>query len=81
MDTLPLSFFDKQTYGEVLSRGTNDIDRISGSLQTIVSNVINSMFLFIGTLVMMLITSWQLTLVALGILPISVFITIFIAKN
>ena len=81
MDTLPLSFFDKQTYGEILSRGTNDIDRISGSLQTIVSNVINSVFLFLGTLVMMLITSWQLTLVALGILPISVFITIFIAKN
>ena len=81
LDELPLAFFDRQTYGEILSRGTNDIDRISGSLQTIVSSVVNSVFLFVGTLVMMLITSWQLTLVALSILPISLFITIFIAKN
>lgn len=81
LDELPLAFFDRQTYGEILSRGTNDIDRISGSLQTIVSSVINSTFLFVGTLVMMFITSWQLTFVALSILPLSVFITIFIAKN
>lgn len=81
LDRLPLAFFDGQTYGEILSKGTNDVDSISRSLQSILSSVIGSLFLFVGTLVMMFITSWQLTLVALGILPLSLFITIFIAKN
>ncbi len=81
LDRLPLAFFDKQTYGEILSRGTNDVDSISRSLQNILASIIGSFFLFFGTLVMMFITSWQLTLVALGILPFSLFITIFIAKN
>ena len=81
MDRLPLAFFDRQTYGEILSKGTNDVDSVSRSLQGILSSVLSSLFLFIGTLVMMFITSWELTLVALAILPFSLFITIFIAKN
>jgi len=81
MERLPLAFFDKQTYGEILSKGTNDVDSVSRSLQNILSSVLSSVFMFVGTLVMMFITSWQLTLVALGILPLSLFITIFIAKN
>ncbi|MFZ9139046.1 MAG: ABC transporter ATP-binding protein [Bacilli bacterium] len=81
MDRLPLSFFDRQTYGEILSKGTNDVDSVSRSLQGILSSVLSSLFMFVGTLVMMFITSWQLTLVALAILPISLFVTIFIAKN
>ena len=81
MDRLPLAFFDRQTYGEILSKGTNDVDSVSRSLQGILGSVLSSLFLFIGTLVMMFITSWELTLVALAILPLSLFITIFIAKN
>jgi ATP-binding cassette, subfamily B, multidrug efflux pump len=81
MERLPLAFFDKQTYGEILSKGTNDVDSVSRSLQNILSSVLSSLFMFVGTLAMMFITSWQLTLVALGILPLSLFITIFIAKN
>jgi ATP-binding cassette subfamily B protein len=81
MDRLPLAFFDRQTYGEILSKGTNDVDSVSRSLQGILGSVLSSLFLFIGTLVMMFITSWALTLVALAILPFSLFITIFIAKN
>ena len=81
MDRLPLAFFDRQTYGEILSKGTNDVDSVSRSLQGILGSVLSSLFLFVGTLVMMFITSWELTLVALAILPFSLFITIFIAKN
>ncbi|MGA0097725.1 MAG: ABC transporter ATP-binding protein, partial [Bacilli bacterium] len=81
MDRLPLSFFDRQTYGEILSKGTNDVDSVSRSLQGILSSVLSSLFMFVGTLVMMFITSWQLTLVALAILPLSLSVTIFIAKN
>jgi len=81
MDRLPLAFFDRQTYGEILSKGTNDVDSVSRSLQGILSSVLSSLFMFVGTLIMMFVTSWQLTLVALAILPISLFVTIFIAKN
>ena len=81
MDRLPLAFFDRQTYGEILSKGTNDVDSVSRSLQGILGSVLSSVFMFVGTLVMMFITSWELTLVALAILPLSLFITIFIAKN
>lgn len=81
MDRLPLAFFDRQTYGEILSKGTNDVDSVSRSLQGILGSVLSSLFLFFGTLTMMFITSWELTLVALAILPFSLFVTIFIAKN
>ena len=81
IDRLPLSFFDGQTYGEILSKGTNDIDAIARSLQSILTGVLSSAFLFLGSLSLMFYVSWELTLVALGILPISLFITILIAKN
>jgi ATP-binding cassette subfamily B protein len=81
IDRLPLSFFDGQTYGEILSKGTNDIDAIARSLQSILTGVFSSAFLFIGSLSLMFYVSWELTLVALGILPISLFITILIGKN
>jgi ATP-binding cassette, subfamily B, multidrug efflux pump len=81
MDRLPLAFFDRQTYGEILSKGTNDVDSVSRSLQSILASVLSSVFMFVGTLVMMFVTSWQLTFVALAILPLSLFVTIFIAKN
>lgn len=81
VDRLPLSFFDSQTYGEILSKGTNDIDAIARSLQSILTGVLSSAFLFIGSLSLMFYISWELTLVALGILPISLIITILIGKN
>ena len=43
MDRLPLSFFDRQTYGEILSKGTNDVDSVSRSLQGILSSVLSSL--------------------------------------
>ncbi len=81
IDRLPLSFFDGQTYGEILSKGTNDIDAIARSLQSILTGVLSSAFLFIGSLSLMFYVSWELTLVALAVLPISLFITILIGKN
>lgn len=81
MDRLPLAFFDGQTYGEILSKGTNDIDAVSRSLQSILTGVMSSLFLFIGSLTAMFYISWRLTLVALMILPLSLVITYIIGKN
>nr|WP_229698269.1 ABC transporter ATP-binding protein [Wenjunlia tyrosinilytica] len=72
---LPLSYFDRQPRGEVLSRATNDIDNIVQTLQQTVSSVTNSLLLIVGVLAMMFWISPLLALVALVIVPISVFLT------
>lgn len=79
---MPLSFYDKTTHGEVLSRITNDIDTISQSLNQSLTQIITSVTSVLGGLIMMLTISWQLTLVALCTLPLSMlFITQIIGKS
>lgn len=78
---LPLSYFDKTPRGELLSRVTNDIDNISQSLQQTMSQIVTSLLMVIGVLTMMLITSPLLTLIALVTIPLSIFITVVIAKR
>lgn len=68
---LPMSYFDHTTHGEVLSRVTNDVDTLGMSLNQSMSQVVSSITTLIGVLVMMLSISWQMTLVALCILPLS----------
>ena len=78
---LPLKYFDKQTYGEVLSRATNDVDTISNSLQQSLSQIISSMGTFIMIITMMLIISPALTLVAALTLPFSFFLSAIVVKK
>jgi ATP-binding cassette subfamily B protein len=78
---LPLSYFDKTSRGELLSRVTNDIDNISQSLQQTLSQIVTSLLMVIGVLTMMLLTSPLLTLIALVTIPLSIFITVVIAKR
>jgi ATP-binding cassette, subfamily B, multidrug efflux pump len=81
LNRLPLSFFDKQTYGEILSRGTNDVDTISRSMQQIITQTVSGFALLIGVLIAMFVTDWRLALVVLATLPLSVFLTVFIAMK
>ncbi len=78
---LPLSYFDKTSHGEVLSRITNDVDTVSQSLNQSLSQIITSVTTVIGVLVMMLTISWQMTLVALVILPLSFLVIRFIVSR
>lgn len=80
LDRLPLSYFDKHPYGEILSHGTNDVDAITQSLNQIVYQTLHSLFLFVGVLVAMFIISWQLALVTLATLPLSLLITFTITR-
>ena len=80
LDRVPLSYFDKHAYGEILSRGTNDVDAITQSLNQIIYQTLHSIFLFVGVLIAMFIISWQLALVTLATLPMSLLITVFITK-
>ena len=68
---MPLKYFDTKTHGEALSLVTNDIDTISNTLAQNLSQIVTSVTMIIGILVMMLTISWLMTLVAIVILPIS----------
>ena len=71
INRLPLSYFDKQTYGEVLSRVTNDVDTISQTLNQSLSQIVSSTVMVLGILAMMFSISWQMSLVALLVLPVA----------
>ncbi len=81
INRLPLSYFDKQTYGEVLSRVTNDVDTISQTLNQSLSQVVSSTVMVLGILAMMFSISWQMSLVALLVLPVAGGAVTLIAKS
>ncbi len=78
---LPLKYFDSTTHGEVLSRITNDVDTISNTLNQSLTQMISSVTAVIGITVMMFTISWQLTLVAVCVLPITMVFVGFIVKK
>jgi ATP-binding cassette subfamily B protein len=80
--TLPLRYFDSRTHGEVLSRVTNDVDTVSQTLNQSLTQIVTSVTTIVGILIMMLTISWQMTLVALLVLPVSFsFISVIIKKS
>ena len=81
VNALPLSYFDKQPRGELLSRVTNDIDNISQSLQQTMSQLLTSLLTVVFVVIMMFSISWQLALVALVTVPITMFVTGAVMKR
>ncbi len=81
INRLPLSYFDKQTHGEVLSRITNDVDTVSQTLNQSIQQIFTSVITVIGVLYMMLRISWQLTIMALVVVPLSGIAAAFVVKN
>jgi ATP-binding cassette subfamily B protein len=71
INRLPLRYFDTRTYGEVLSRITNDVDTVSQTLNQSLTQIVSAITSIVGILIMMLWISWQMTLVALLIVPLS----------
>ncbi|MEU7066190.1 ABC transporter ATP-binding protein [Streptomyces sp. NPDC046161] len=81
LSRLPLSYFDQQKRGEVLSRATNDIDNIGQTLQQTMGQLLNSLLTIVGVLAMMFWISPLLALVALVTIPVSVFVAAKIGKK
>ncbi len=81
LERLPLSYFDKQPRGELLSRVTNDIDNVSTTMQQTLSQLLTSLLTVVGVLAMMLTVSWQLTLIALVSIPLSIVLVALIGKQ
>ena len=79
--SLPFSYYDTTTNGEVLSRITNDVDAISQSLNQSITQIITSVTMLIGILAMMFSISWEMTLVARLIVPVSMVFVSFIVKK
>src|SRR6266542_1238627 len=78
---LPLSYFDQQPRGEVLSRATNDTDNIAQTLQQTFSQLITSVLTIIGVLAFMFWISPLLAIIALVTVPVSIWITTRIGKR
>lgn len=78
---LPISYFDKNQFGDTLSRMNNDVDAIIGSLSRILSEVLSDVVTIVGIFVMMMTISVQLALVALLILPLSLLSISRLAKK
>ena len=81
IDRLPLSYFDTQPRGELLSRVTNDIDNVSQTLQQTLSQLLNSLLMVVGVLAMMFWISPTLALVALVSVPVAMVMVTIIGKR
>ena len=81
LSRLPLKYFDTRTHGEILSRAVNDMDNISTTLQQSLTQLATSTITVIGVLIMMLTISWELSLITLITLPLSMFVTVVVAKR
>src|SRR5262249_55936599 len=81
LNRLPLRYFDTRTHGEIMSRAVNDMDNISTTLQQSVTQLITSAVTVVGVLIMMLTISLLLSLVVLVTLPLSLLVTVGIAKR
>ena len=78
---LPLRYFDRHENGDIVSRITNDVETISQNLNQSMTQVITSIIMIFGILAMMLSISWQMTLVAVLVLPVSMLLITFIVKR
>ncbi len=78
---LPLSYYDRESRGDILSRVTNDIDNISQTLQQSLTQLITSVLTVVGMLIMMLTISWELAVISVLVVPVSIVLTMVIARR
>jgi ATP-binding cassette subfamily B protein len=81
INRMPFKYFDNTTQGEVLSRITNDVDTVSQTLNQSLSQIITSVVTVIGVLIMMISISWQMTLIALLVIPLSMIVILVIVRQ
>ena len=80
INRMPMAYFESRTYGEVLSRITNDVDTLGQSLNQSITQLITSVTTMIGVLIMMLSISPRMTLIALLILPVSLALVLLVVR-
>lgn len=80
INRMPMKYFEQRTYGEVLSRITNDVDTLGMGLNQSITQIITSVTTLVGVLVMMISISPLMTLIALVILPVSMILMMLVVK-
>lgn len=81
INKLPLKYFDKTSYGDVLSRATNDVDTIGQTLNQSLDNLVRAITMFAGSMIMMFYTNWILALTAIGSTVIGFGLMMFIMSK
>ncbi|MBT9672331.1 ATP-binding cassette domain-containing protein [Secundilactobacillus kimchicus] len=81
MRVVPIRYYDTHSNGDIMSRAVNDMDNIANTMQQNLTQVVTSAVTFIGTLWMMLTISWQLTLIALVTIPLSLVVVGVVAPR
>ncbi|MFA7435768.1 MAG: ABC transporter ATP-binding protein [Bacilli bacterium] len=81
LQELPIKYYDQNPHGDIMSVLTNDIETINQAFYQVIPQIISSLVMFLGAIILMFFTQVYLTLVALSILPVAFFIIIFITKR
>jgi len=81
INKLPLKYFDKTSYGDVISRVTNDVDAIGQTMNQSIDNLVRAITMFAGSLIMMIYNSWMLALVAVASTVVGFVLMTFIMKK
>ncbi|MGH2251803.1 ABC transporter transmembrane domain-containing protein, partial [Enterococcus faecalis] len=79
MNKVPISYYDTHSNGDIMSQAINDMDNIASTLQQNLTQLITSIVTFVGVLCMMLTISWQLTLIALATVPLTLIVVMVVA--
>ncbi|MBC1500780.1 ABC transporter ATP-binding protein [Listeria weihenstephanensis] len=78
---LPLRYYDTRSNGDILSRSVNDMDNIANTLQQALTQAITAIVQIIGVLIMMLTISWQMTLIVVATVPLSILLVAIVASR
>lgn len=81
LDRMPLSYFDANPAGDILSRCTNDVDNVGRNFSSVFTSLCSGVVVLVGGIIAMFVTSWALSLVVVATFPITLVIVILIAKR
>lgn len=81
INKIPLAYFDKKAYGDTLSVVTNDVDTIAQTLESSVATLLQSVVLFVGVLIAMFVTRWEMALTVVLTVPISMVIVLLVVSK
>ncbi len=79
--TLPISYYDERRVGEMTSRITNDVSTLAGMLSSTLAQFVRQIVTLIGSVIMIGLMSWKLSLIMLSILPLIILLVMFVGKR
>ncbi len=81
IEKLPIKYIDNHPHGDIMSRMTNDIENIANTISQSVTSLISCLITIIGALIIMLYYSWEMTLISVVTIPVTILVTSFVTKR